>query len=62
MMTIRNITSLVSFLFFVLSSGNAQWLATNGPYGGHISCFVEKGSNVFTGTSDGGIFISADNS
>ncbi len=31
----------------------AQWIPTNGPYGGDIRCFAVSGSNLFAGTNGG---------
>lgn len=33
------------------------WLQTNGPYGGQISAFLIRGTNLFAGTSNG-LFLS----
>ncbi len=38
----------------------AQWVQTNGPYGGRINCFAVSGTNLFAGT-DGGVFLSTNN-
>jgi hypothetical protein len=40
---------------------NAQWVSTNGPGGGSIFDLAVSGSNIFAGTSTGGIFISTNN-
>ena len=39
---------------------NAQWVSTNGPYGGSINCIAINGSNIFAGTTRG-VFLSSDN-
>ncbi len=39
----------------------AQWVQTNGPYGGTIQCLALSGTNLFAGTYSGGIFLSANN-
>ncbi len=55
------------FFFFLIcllistNIGKAQWVQTNGPYGGHIESFAVVGTNLFTGTWHGGVFISTDN-
>jgi hypothetical protein len=36
----------------------AQWVQTDGPYGGFVYCFPGSGSNLFTGTNGGGVFLS----
>ncbi|MCX6145244.1 MAG: T9SS type A sorting domain-containing protein [Ignavibacteriales bacterium] len=38
----------------------AQWLQTNGPYGGKVNCFTVSGTNLFAGTY-GGVFLSTNN-
>ena len=55
------------FLLLVLlgSAGinllHAQWVQTNGPYGGVISCLIVNGTNLFAGTYDAGVFLSTNN-
>ncbi len=39
---------------------NAQWVQSNGPYGGNIRCLVVSGTNIFAGTGGGGVFLSID--
>jgi hypothetical protein len=44
----------------------AQWVQTNGPYGGSVSCFAVSpneagGTNLFAGTYGGGVFLSTNN-
>ena len=55
---------LLSFFAVVALLGaqslRAQWIQTNGPYGGNIRCFAVNGSNLFAGTS-GGVFLSTNN-
>ena len=43
------------------SNVNAQWIQTNGPYGGEIISFAVLGSDLFTGTYGGGVFVSTNN-
>src|SRR5262245_49489058 len=59
--------TLVKFLLLMLSfqlcERNplfAQWIQTNGPYGGYVNCFEVSGTNLFVGTY-GGVFISTNN-
>ena len=55
--------SLSAFLVVVfcqLTTANplhAQWIQTNGPYGGNVYSFAVSGTNLFVGT-DGGVFLS----
>ena len=50
---------LIVALLFPATLG-AQWVQTNGPYGGYISALAVSGSNLFAGT-DGGVFLSTNN-
>jgi len=34
----------------------AQWIQTNGPYGGSVRCFAVNGSNLFAGTYYSGVW------
>ncbi|MGH7452562.1 MAG: regulator, partial [bacterium] len=56
---------LLSFFAAVVLLGaqslQAQWIQTNGPYGGYIQCFAVSGSNLFAGTNGGGVFLSTNN-
>ena len=38
----------------------AQWVQTNGPYGGNVKCFAVSGTNLFAGTGEG-VFLSTNN-
>jgi photosystem II stability/assembly factor-like uncharacterized protein len=59
--TLQLTLSLATFLSWQIPS-QAQWVQTNGPYyGGTISCFAVKGTNIFAGTNDDGVFLSTDN-
>lgn len=39
----------------------AQWVPTNGPYGGSISSIAVSGDNIIAGTRGGGIYLSSNN-
>jgi photosystem II stability/assembly factor-like uncharacterized protein len=39
----------------------AQWMKTNGPYGGNVLCFAVSGTNIFAGTGWNGIYLSTNN-
>jgi hypothetical protein len=54
---------LICFWGLVLSSTqlSAQWIQTNGPYGGYVSCFAVSGTNLFAGTTGSGVFLSTNN-
>ncbi len=53
-------------LYFLAFTGSinytyAQWQRTNGPNGaGQINCIAVSGTNIFAGTSSGGVFLSTD--
>ena len=53
---------LVLFLLSLMHAGvaHAQWVQTNGPYGGMIISFAVSGTNLFAGTG-GGVFLSTNN-
>jgi len=51
---------LVAALLMPLRS-NAQWVQTNGPYGGSVACLAISGTNLFAGTESGGVFVSTNN-
>ena len=53
----------VLMFFFMLGMINplhAQWVQTNGPYGGDVWCFAVSGTNLIAGTN-GGVFLSTNN-
>lgn len=39
----------------------AQWVQTNGPYGGKVNSLAVSGTNLFAGTWSGGVFLSTNN-
>jgi photosystem II stability/assembly factor-like uncharacterized protein len=53
-----NIKLLFFTLFIIVSIASAQWVQTNGPYGGYVICFTMMNNNIFCGTHEGGVFIS----
>ncbi len=53
---------ILSFALVLFGSDlQAQWVQTNGPYGGHINCFAVNGTSIFAGIYYGGVFLSTDN-
>jgi len=54
---------LVLFFLSLMHAGvaHAQWVQTNGPYGGMINSFAVTGANLFAGTYGGGVFLSTNN-
>ena len=61
----KNILTLgVAFLGVLILTTSytlAQWVQTNGPYGGYVYCFAVSGTNLFVGTTGGGVFLSTNN-
>ncbi len=51
--------SILLFILLLPPNLFAQWLQTNGPYGGAVVCTAVSGSDIFAGTP-GGIFRSTD--
>jgi hypothetical protein len=39
----------------------AQWVQTNGPYGGFVQIFAVSGTNLYVGTGGGGVFVTTNN-
>lgn len=58
---IRSIRVLVIILVIHQTALNAQWIKTNGPYGGNITCFAVSGSYLLAGAILGGVYRSTDN-
>ena len=50
-----------ALMCFHPSRVSAQWLQTNGPYGGSVTSFAISGTNLFAGTDDGGVYRSTNN-
>jgi hypothetical protein len=48
-------------LAFHAIHAEAQWIQTNGPYGGDVRCLAVSGTNLFAGTYLGGVFLSTNN-
>ena len=59
----RKLVVLVGFATLVLTGTgiHAQWVQTNGPYGGVVTFFAVNGTNLFAGTWPGGVFLSTNN-
>lgn len=59
--SIRIIQVLAIVLLIYKTPLNAQWIKTNGPYGGRVLSFTESGSYILAGTDAGGVYRSSDN-
>jgi hypothetical protein len=56
----RLLSFFASVVLFGAQSLQAQWIQTNGPSGGGVTCFAVDGSNLFAGTYNG-VFLSTNN-
>jgi hypothetical protein len=58
-MRVRSMLIPLLFLGIIpFSFANAQWVQTNGPYGGCISSFTANANYLFAGTQTGGVYRS----
>jgi hypothetical protein len=59
----KKLSFVLGMLLIGLTSNvlKAQWVQTNGPYGGLVGSFAVSGRNLFAGTQGGGIFLSTNN-
>ena len=48
-------------LTFLIKNSEAQWVQTNGPFGGMINCFAISGSKIYAGTNGDGVFYTTNN-
>ena len=48
----------IEILMFAFHGASAQWVQTNGPWGGDIHAFAVSGSTILAGTDASGVFIS----
>jgi hypothetical protein len=51
----------MGILLFFPQWATAQWVQTGGPEGGNITALAVSGTNLFAGTTGGGVFLSKDN-
>ena len=56
----KTFLKILFFFFLVTQICFAQWVQTNGPYGGSVTDLGLSGNNIFAGTG-GGVFLSTDN-
>ncbi len=59
--THTKITVIYASVAVNMGSLQAQWMPTNGPYGGAITCFAVDSTTIFAGTYSGGVFLSTNN-
>lgn len=52
---------LVLVISLLHAHTSAQWIQTNGTYGGPVECFAVSGTTIFAGTYGGGVFRSTNN-
>ena len=48
-------------VFALTSALNAQWLPSNGPYGGNVKCFFSPSSVLYAGTDGNNVMMSVNN-
>src|SRR5271157_767017 len=48
----------IGLLVLFANAGHAQWVQTNGPYGGDINALAFSGAGIFAGTEGSGVFLS----
>ena len=52
---------LMIYCSFLDSNSIAQWVKTNGPWGGTVaSCFAGNKNNIYAGSEEIGVFVSTD--
>jgi len=61
MKTLCSIFLACVLMMLHISPLNAQWIQTNGPYGGAVQCLAASGTNLYAGTSNSGVFLSTNN-
>ena len=49
-MKTKNLLIVFAVCSLLFGICNAQWIQTNGPSGGYVTCFLVNGSNLFAGT------------
>src|SRR5437016_4724508 len=54
-------TFVIFFLCCAVTNILAQWVRTNGPFGGVISCLAVSRSNIFASSEYGDIYLSTNN-
>lgn len=54
----KKFTLILTVLFALAISANAQWQQTNCPHSGRTNCFAISGVNIFTGIENDGIYLS----
>ena len=52
---------VVIFALSITGLLQAQWLQTNGIYGGEVRSLAINGDNIFSGTTENGAFLSTNN-
>ncbi|MFA5011892.1 MAG: T9SS type A sorting domain-containing protein [Ignavibacteria bacterium] len=56
----KNLISVLIVIVFALPL-KAQWLPSNGPYGGNVKCFFSPSSTVYAGTEGNNVMMSENN-
>jgi photosystem II stability/assembly factor-like uncharacterized protein len=55
------LASMFSLMVSAAPNANAQWVDPNGPFGTTLTSLAVSGSNLFAGTTVGGVYLSTDN-
>ena len=53
------IAGIIATFFIWQVPSQAEWIQTNGPYGGTINGLAISGTNLFAGTDGGGVFVTS---
>ena len=62
MITLLNVCVFAIALVMLLPLRSpAQWVQTNGPYGGHVLALAVSGTDLFAGTIGNGVCLSTNN-
>ena len=51
----------IALILFIPITLSAQWVQTSGPSGGNIRALAISDSNLFAGTTGGGVYLSTNN-
>ena len=52
---------IFSLMGSTAQNANAQWVDPNGPFGTTLTSLAVSGSDLFAGTTVGGVYVSTDN-
>lgn len=61
LMDLKNLCLPIILFFSTTTLLFAQWVQSNGPLGGEITCLAYSDNNIYAGTYSGGVLVSSDN-